>query len=274
MGPRRKGEQHDMDAIRSQTSPHLNRTHLRQSGLEEDAADGQAGFSQEQEPQRDCYQQACRHAEDLGEEEEQAEGERQQEELLKKHPLWPCPRTAELLDSILSSLLAHSRRPEVVYEFQALDSGVPFASSCSHGAVYFSRALLEGLSRPSLVFFAAHEMAHTELRHFATRQRRLAELRRSIPAAPGSAARQRMELSAVLAVRHQEELEADHLAARWLDFAGAHEAVRELHEICRRLAPESLNRPTHPPFERRLKRLAEASLPPDPVEYLWALAQG
>jgi hypothetical protein len=265
-----------MDALRNQSPQHLGRgTTARQASFE-GSADQQSDSSSDDEraPERDSYHQTNRRADDLDENEEFTEGLRQQAELLERHSPWPCLATAELLEAVLDSLLELSQRPEVPYEFLALDSAAPFASSCCHGTVYFSRGLTQSLTRAGITFFAAHEMAHTELRHYASRQRRLEELRRAIPAAPGSAARQRMELAAVLAVRHQEEFEADHLAARWLDYVRGQEALAQLHEACRRLSPESLNRPTHPPFERRLARLAEQVGPPDPVEYLWSLVEG
>lgn len=208
----------------------------------------------------------------LDEEEEREEGERQEEELLRDHPPLDSPEATRFLSALLQQLLPWSRRPEVDYNFLALDAPVPFASSCTHGTVYFSRALLENLSEESLRFYGAHEMAHTELRHFATRRRRLDELRRIMPAAPGSPARQRMELAAVLAVRHQEEFEADALAGQWTDRRVAELALEDLHQACLRLCPESLGRPTHPPFPRRIDFL-RLGVPPDPAEYLWSLVR-
>jgi predicted Zn-dependent protease len=262
-----------MDALRSQSPQQANRASQRRFWPEGDLAEQGSG-SGDEPPQRDSYQETSRHADDLDESEEVAEGRRQQAELLERYPAWSCPATTELLSELLHSLLEHSQRMEIPYEFLGLDTAIPFASSCCHGAVYFSRGLIETLSEPDLTFFGAHEMAHTELRHFASRQRRLEELRRAIPAAPGSAARQRLELAAVLTVRHQEEFEADHLAARWIDAASSQAALERLHDICRRTSPESLNVPTHPPFERRLSRLAAGLSPPDPVEYLWSLVGG
>lgn len=217
----------------------------------------------------DLYQ-AAEDFEELDEEEERAEGERQEDELLESYPLWGCPDMAEQLALLLDRLEPFSRRPEVHYRFVALDTPIPFASSCTHGTVYFSRALLENLSPESLLFFGAHEMAHTELRHFATRRRRLDDLRKAMPAAPGTPVRQRMELAAVLAVRHQEEFEADGLAGRWTNLPTGRQALRELHQACLRLCPDSLNRPTHPPFEQRVARMT-CDLPHEPVEYLWSL---
>ncbi len=217
----------------------------------------------------DLYQ-AAEDLEELDEEEERAEGERQEDELLENYPLWGCPNMAEQLALLLDRLEPFSRRLDVEYRFVALNTPIPFASSCTHGTVYFSRALLENLSPESLLFFGAHEMAHTELRHFATRRRRLDDLRKAMPAPPGTSARQRMELAAVLAVRHQEEFEADGLAGRWTSTQIGRQALLELHQACLRLCPDSLNRPTHPPFEQRVARMT-SDIPHEPVEYLWSL---
>lgn len=259
-----------MDSLRSQSAAGLPSAHLRPKWPGSAAPEGQDPGG-DQTPQRDTFYTSEPAGDELDEEEEEAEGHRQQDELLGRYPPWSCPASARLLEDMLDTLRPHSRRPEVSYQFLALDTQTPFASSCCHGAVYFSRALLSGVTEPGILFFAAHEMAHTELRHYASRRRRLACLRRAIPAAPGSLARQRMELAAVLAVRHQEEFEADHLAARWLGHRQGQRAVQELHELCLRCCPESLTRPTHPPFEQRVQRLAGGWEPPDPLDYLWSL---
>lgn len=264
-----------MDALRSSSMPQLGRATSAREPRHEGILEQDGGSEQpRQGPQRDTYQETPRHADDLDEDEEQAEGLRQERELLERHPLWSCSSTASKLAGILAGLLHHSQRPEVAYEFQALDTQTPFASSCCHGAVYFSRGMLEAMSLDEVRFFAAHEMAHTELRHYASRRRRLEELRRSIPAAPGSPARLRLESAAVLAVRHQEEFEADYLAARWLDFATGRAALEQLHDLCLRVSRKSLSRPTHPPFERRLARLSARQSPPEPLGYLWSLMEG
>jgi Zn-dependent protease with chaperone function len=257
-----------MDALRSQSTPSLHRASpARPGGIFEQEQEGE----QERPPEKDFYQQAAATAEDLDLDEELGEGARQQQDLLQRYRLWTCAGPVERLQAILEVLAPLSQRPEIRYDFFALDTEKPFASSCCHGAVYFSRGLLQGLSWTGVAFLAAHEMAHTELRHYASRRRRLDELRRAIPAKPGSAARQRMEQAAVLAVRHQEEFEADHLAARWMDFAVGSQAIADLHQLCLRESPGSLNRPTHPAFELRVQRLAGRLEPPNPLDYFWGL---
>lgn len=259
-----------MDALRGNSAPVLRSASQtlasnEQAGLNEDLTED------EESPHQDLYQEAHDQVDELDLEEEHSEGQRQEDELLEQYPVWDCPEACEELQRLLETVLPLSRRGDIEYQFVALDTDVPFASSCAHGAVYFSRGLMQTLSSDSLLFFAAHEMAHTELRHFATRRRRLDDLRRAMPAAPGSPARQRMELAAVLAVRHQEEFEADQLAARWTNPKTGCRALQELHQTCQRLSPESLNRPTHPPFEKRWKSLETSVTVPDPVEYLWSL---
>ncbi len=259
-----------MDAMGPANSRLLGRTSSvglsRQGNFEEDDFDD-TGSSHE----RDSYQETPYRNDDLDPDEEHAEGQRQEDELLTRHQVWDCSTTRAWLANLLESLLPFRRRLEIPYEFVPLDSPTPFASSCCHGAVYFSRGLLGALDQEQVRFFAAHEMAHTELRHYASRQRRLQELRRGFPAAPGSAARQRLEAAAVLVVRHQEEFEADHQAARWTGNRVGGDALTRLHQSCQTLAPESLRRPTHPPFELRLERMRQGLEPPDPVSYLWSL---
>lgn len=259
-----------MDSIRQFSPAQLSRapTHSHSSVSENSLEQESSG---QPSSDNDTYQEGYSHVGDLDENEELLEGQRQESELLGRYHLLSCTVTSVYLEDLLERLLENSRRPDIDYRFLALDTPTPFASSCCHGAVYFSLGLLEALEEPSVLFFAAHEMAHTELRHFASRQRRLEELRRAIPAPFGSSTRQRLELAAVLAVRHQEEFEADALAARWLSEEYGPTALRELHEQCRILSPESLNRPTHPPFEERVRRAAEKLAPPEPLEYLWSL---
>ena len=260
-----------MDALRGNTTSVLRSASQTLSSNEQGVLNENAMEGDEENSQQDLYQGTPEQADELELEEEYSEGQRQEDELLEQYPVWDCPDASEQMQRLLETVVPMSRRLDVEYQFIALDTDVPFASSCAHGAVYFSRGLLQTLSPDSLLFFAAHEMAHTELRHFATRRRRLDDLRRAMPAPPGSAVRQRMELAAVLAVRHQEEFEADQLAARWIDPPTGCRALQELHQTCLRLSPESLNRPTHPPFEKRWKSLESAVSVPDPVEYLWSL---
>lgn len=209
--------------------------------------------------------------EDLTDEEEQEEGERHQEELLSDYPPWDDEEVELYLEDIFHHLEPHMHRTEIPYRLQALDSEIPFASSCPNGMIYFSRCLLEELNQEQVLFFAAHELAHTEMRHYATRKRRLSELRQIIPAPIGSSARQRLEVAAVLCVRHQEEFEADARAALWVGTELADSSLSTLFELCRTCAPASLKKPTHPPFPKRLANLAQAEPFPDPLGYLYSL---
>lgn len=219
----------------------------------------------------DSFQEAVPSGEELSQEEERAEGDRQEAELVRKYGLWQDEEAALLLDSFFLRLEPGMERADIDYDFACLDTDIPFASSCTNGCVFVSRGLYRRLNREEVLFYCAHELAHTELRHYATRHRRLSEVRLSFSAPPGSPARLRLDQAAVLSVRHQEEFEADALACRWLDPRIAAEALKKLHEICRREFPASLQRPTHPPFERRLKHVRE-QLPFPPVfEYLYSL---
>lgn len=253
----------------------VGRSQLNSLSFRPNAGDIKAPFQEEQEEQqegsKDSFDESLRPAEELDPEEEQEEGERHEAELLEKYPLWHDQEAEELLDMLFEQLLPRMARPGVDYDFLALDTDTPFASSCPNGAVYFSRGLLQELSEGELLFFAAHELAHTELRHYATRQRRLADLRQSIPAPVGSPTRQRLDQAAVLSVRHQEEFEADHQAGLWVDRSLAVQALTTLHELCRRTSPKSLQRPTHPPFERRVALLKSGEPFPPILQYLYSL---
>lgn len=217
------------------------------------------GSEEESSDQHDAYlpYSVC-EADDLDEEAERLEGERQEDELLQKYPTWEEPEAWSLLDRLLACVGPYCQRAHRDYRFMALDTPIPFASSCCHGVVFFSRGLLEHLSFKALEFFATHEVAHTELRHFASRERRLNKLCQSIPAPPASHARLRMQATAVLAVRHHEEFEADHWALVRLGQAEARDALVQLYGICQRLAPQSLTIPTHPSFKRRQAQLKQS----------------
>jgi len=231
----------------------------------------ESGSEHDDHRSRDGFCEGVLAEEELDHEEERAEGERHEEELLEKYSLWEDEEALHLLDELFEALRPHMRRLELGYEFLALDAPVPFASSCPNGAIYFTRALLQSLEDDEVLFFAAHELAHTELRHYATRRRRLSDLRLQIPAPIGSPARARMEQAAVLTVRHQEEFEADSQAAEWVGSDPGVRALQRLHSLCRRVSPESLQRPTHPHFERRVQQLARGLPFPHPLEYLYSL---
>lgn len=210
-------------------------------------------------------------ADEMEFEEEQAEGERHEQELLEKHPLWENEEAQLLLESIHEQLEPFLQREEPDYLLLPLDCETPFASSCPNGTIFFTRALLQALSPKEVLFFAAHELAHTELRHYASRSRRLSELRQLIPAAPGSTARQRLDFAAVLCVRHQEEFEADLQACLWVGKELGSKALETLHQLCQKTSPTSLQRPTHPHFEKRVLRIEQNSPFVDPLKYLYSL---
>lgn len=253
-----------MEPVRFSQTTHVQKP---KRGIPEEREEQESGGG----GSNDSFQEGSSPEEELSVEEEMGEGLRHEEELMERYGPWENPWAEEILEECLEFLLPLSRRPEVEYEFGTVDTPLAFASSCSNGFVVFSRGLLEGLDEEEVLFFAAHEMAHTELRHFASRQRRLGELRRSIPVAPGTPTRQRLETAAVLAVRHLEEFEADHLAAEQVSRELAAQALASLWEIYKEVSPDALNRPTHPSFERRIAQLREGCEPPEPVAYLFEM---
>ena len=85
----------------------------------------------------------------------------------------------------------------------------------------------------------------------------------------GAALRMRLDQAAVVAVRHQEEFEADHQAALWLGLELARGALGALAELCRKLSPETLTMPSHPSFPERLSRVQTG--PPDLLAYCYTL---
>ena len=258
-----------MDAIR-QTSFQSLRLNTESPAVP--GRSDEEGDSQEQNS-KDGFEESLLPADELDEEQERAEGERHESELLEKYALWENEAAESLLDDIFLKLEPHMQRRELPYELWPLDADTPFASSCPNGAIYFTRALLEELDPELILFFAAHELAHTEMRHYATRQRRLAELRQVIPAPMGSPSRQRLDLAAVLTVRHQEEFEADFQAGRWVGRQLGVSALTRLHQLCLDCSPKSLQRPTHPPFERRVSSLKMGESFSSPLEYLYTLVQ-
>lgn len=224
----------------------------------------------EEEPEeapRDQFWDSPVLGEEMSLEEESAEGDRQEEDLRQKYPEWP--EGGPLLERCRQRLLACCARSDVHYRFAALDTPRPLASSCANGMVFFSRGLLEHLSFDQVCYFGAHEIAHTELRHYATRMRRRSDLQQAVPAAAGTALRMRLDQTAVIAVRHQEEFEADHQAALWLDFELAQSSLSALAELCRKLSPETLTMPSHPSFPERITRVPSG--PPDLLAYCYSL---
>lgn len=249
-----------MDPLRTQPSVSLQWS----PGRGERQADDQGS-----EQDSDGYCPTPLGGDELSDAEEQAEGERHQQEILSEYGSWQGGR--EILDEC-SRRLAHTMaRQDLTYLFEGLDTSRPLASSCANGMVYFSRGLLQQLSLDQVCYFGAHEIAHTELRHYATRRRRLSELQQAIPAQAGSAVRLRVDQAAVLAVRHQEEFEADHQAALWLDFELAASALARLEELCALYSPESLNIPSHPGFPARIERVRERLAAPEMVSYCYSL---
>ncbi len=228
--------------------------------------------SEEEAEQGPCdhFRDSPVQGEEMTLQEECAEGDRQEEELRQKYSPWPAGNV--LLEKCRQRLHPHCARPEIAYRFAALDTHRPLASSCANGMVFFSRSLLEHLNFDQVCYFGAHEIAHTELRHYATRMRRRSDLQQSVPAAAGTALRMRLDQAAVVAVRHQEEFEADHQAAVWLGFELAQCALGALAELCARRSPETLTMPSHPSFPQRLTRVLSG--PPELLTYCYELLNG
>lgn len=260
-----------MDSIRSTQSFTVQRSAGQVSSSELPPQERDPNGDQSEGRGRDSYDETLAAAEELTTDEELAEGDRHDQELLEKYGLWEDEDSQNILWRLFEQLEPRMSRPEVAYDFACLATDIPFASSCPNGSIYFSRGLLHRLREQELLFFAAHELAHTELRHYATRHRRLSDLRLSIPAAPGSPARLRLDQAAVLTVRHQEEFEADFQAAQWLSPDAAGGALKRLHQVCLAEFPASLQRPTHPPFEKRLHHLQQGLPFPAPLDYLYGL---
>ena len=248
-----------MDPLRSSAAAQTFRPLTRQPDQE----------SHQDPPRQDHFCESPISGEDLTSEEELAEGDRHQSELEEQYPEWPAG--LPLLRECYQRLQPTMARTDLRYRFVPLDTAKPLASSCPNGTVFFSRGLLENLSPDQVCYFGAHEIAHSELRHYATRQRRLSQLQQALPARAGTPLRMRVDQAAVLAVRHQEEFEADHQAALWLNFELAHAALQELAALCQRLAPETLTQPSHPAFPARLTQVREARPAPEVVAYCYSL---
>ncbi|MFN8611212.1 MAG: hypothetical protein U0931_26950 [Vulcanimicrobiota bacterium] len=222
-----------------------------------------------EEPAQDGYSPGQSGGDELSDEEEQAEGGRHEQEILGEYGPWSGGRG--LLEECARRLVHTMQRQDLHYRFEGLDTERPLASSCPNGMVYFSRGLLQHLSLEQVCYFGAHEIAHTELRHYASRRRRLGDLQQALPAQPGSALRMRVDQAAVLAVRHQEEFEADYQAALWLDFPLAVQSLARLEELCRQFSPEMLTVPSHPTFASRIKRVSQRLGAPEMVAYCYSL---
>lgn len=259
-----------MDSVRPFSGP-LSRALSQTSLNQETERSEQQGFDQEGHQGQDSFLETTPSAIEMSEEEEQAEGERQESELLAKYGPWSSAQAFEQLQSVFAKLEPKMKRDEVDYDFALLDTDIPFASSCTNGAIFVSRGLFRRLSSEGVLFFCAHELAHTELRHYATRQRRLGDLRANLSAPPQSPSRMRLEQAAVLSVRHQEEFEADAQAAEWLSYPLAEESLRSLFTICRDEFPSGLRRPTHPAFENRIRYIRERLSFPSGISYLYSL---
>lgn len=237
------------------------------SGLTRPSGPSSRQFEEQaEEGPRDQFWDSPLQGEEMSLEEETAEGHRHEQEIRGMYSEWP--EGAALVEKCYHRLRSHCARRDLSYRFAALDTCRPLASSCPNGMVFFSRGLLEHLSFDQVCYFGAHEIAHTELRHYATRMRRRSDLQQSVPAA-ATAMRMRLDQAAVVAVRHQEEFEADHQAALWLDFELARASLAALADLCLKLSPETLTLPSHPSFPERVSRVHSG--PPDLLAYCYTL---
>lgn len=199
---------------------------------------------------------------------------RHERELEERYGTCEDAATAQRLKRLADELLPLVTRTDIDYRFRALDTDLAFASACPNGTVFFSRGMLAVFPEdPPLLFFGAHELTHTELDHYATRQRRFAERCSGWARSPEE--RAALELAAVTEVRHQEEYEADRGALEMLARLGlgvdtAVEALERLHQAYHDLAPEALESSplspgSHPSFPDRIERLREPEKPRPPA---------
>ncbi|MGE0490798.1 MAG: M48 family metalloprotease [Vulcanimicrobiota bacterium] len=206
--------------------------------------------------------------------EEKEIGERHEQDLAEKYGEWEDEAAQARLERLAERLLPLVTRDDVDYAFALLDTELAFASACPNGTVFFTRGLLATLVEDRhLCFFAAHELTHTERRHYATRQARFEEVRRQVGFTRSPEERQMLEFAALAATRHQEEYEADAgavemLARLELGAEVGTEALALLEEAYRHVSPKALSHnpldlSSHPPFQERVARLGQA--PPDPL---------
>lgn len=201
-------------------------------------------------------------------------GERHEQDLAEKYGDWEDEAAQARLERLAEQLLPMVTRDDVDYSFALLDTELAFASACPNGTVFFTRGLLAALAEDRhLLFFGAHELTHTERRHYATRQARFEEVRRQVGFTRTPEERQMLELAALAATRHQEEYEADAGAVDMLGRLGwqaevAAQALQLLEDAYRHVSPNALSHnpldlSSHPPFRERVARLGQG--PPDPL---------
>lgn len=199
---------------------------------------------------------------------------RHERELEERYGTCEDAATAARLQRLADRLLPLVTRADVKYRLRALDTDLAFASACPNGTVFFSRGMLAVFSDdPPLLFFGAHELTHTELHHYETRQQRFAARCSGWARSPEE--RAALELAAVTEVRHQEEFEADQGAVAMLARLGlgvdiAVGALQRLWEAYRDLSPEALQSSplspgSHPSFPERIERLTAPEKPRPPA---------
>ena len=81
----------------------------------------------------------------------------------------------------------------------------------------------------------------------------------------------RLDQAAVVAVRHQEEFQADHQAAVWLNFDLARASLCELARLCHKLDPGSITKSSHPSFDQRVSRIQARDGSPELLAYCYGL---
>ncbi len=201
-------------------------------------------------------------------EEEYEVGERHEEDLVERYGVWDDDLSFRRLEKVAAELLPLVSREDVDYDFDLLDTPLAFASACPNGTVLFSRGLMEAMpEHTQLLFFGAHELTHTDKRHYASRQKRFDEVRRLVGYTRTVQERQILELAALAAVRHQEEYEADLGAVKLLAELGhessiAWQTLERLQKVYEQVSPEALTHnpldlSSHPTFQDRVNRLKE-----------------
>lgn len=176
------------------------------------------------------------------------------------------------LQRMAAKILPLAKRADLSYRFRLLDTPVPLAAAHPDGTIDFSRGFLQALPDDAeLLFFGAHELTHTDERHYDRRRSRFQSLQRTAPVlamVDGNELRCALEMALLTELRHQEEFEADRGGLRILEALGyskrcAVRGLEQLKEATRNCTPPSgglFDFSSHPPFEERIRRLDVTSV--------------
>ncbi len=202
-------------------------------------------------------------------------GQQYVEMMRARAPLAKDPQVVETVLRLAREVVAASDRPDLVYDVLVLERADPNAMALPGGFMVIHTGILKVMTEDEVRFVLGHELAHVQLRHFATThnmERAMQELRLGAPAAgngtgAGGDPEPQWQRSMALQRSHSRQLEyeADLYGMLYAVRAGGAlasgpSAMGKLRDLVGEIPPELARNLNHPSFADRIAQMEKGGV--------------